>query len=291
MEGILLAVVNPDTNGVYAPVGTTIFGLKAGANNNGQSVVLQGTNAGAQNQGDYVHAVGDSAAYGNSGNRVIAIGNAAGYQNSASECIFIGDGAGQSNAAEQTVCIGVYAGVSSEDNYSVFIGPYAGEYSITSGSGLDIFIGSNAGGFAAGDRTIGIGTQALYNNGGDDVIGIGYHAGDNEFNLQGAVSNSIFLGKNPGSSNLNASGDVFMVYGTEYNSHPFLRGDMSARLLGIGCTPSYNLDVSGSGRITGLTNVSAAVIQNNLSLNTLNGASYPQTFGTTGQVLTVSLTA
>ena len=274
MDGIVLAVVNPDTGGIYSASGSTIFGLDAGVDNTGENVVFHGTNTGKGNTGSYVYGLGDSAAYYNTGTRVIAVGNAAGYQNIGSECIFLGDGAGQSNSGQQAICLGVYSGVSSGNDYSVFIGAYAGQYSATNGSGLDIFIGSNAGSFAYGDRTIGIGTNALRSNGGNDVIGIGFAAGDNEFNIQGVVSNSIFLGSNPGQSNLNASGNIFMVYGTEYNAQPFLRGDMSDRLLGIGCTPSYNLDVTGSARITADVHFTGLTSNSNPYILTVDGSGF-----------------
>ncbi len=48
--------------------------------------------------------------------------------------------------------------------------------------------------------------------------------------------------------------------------------------------------VSNNLTVSGLTTLSSLTIQNNLSVNQLNGASYPQVLGTAGQVLTISST-
>jgi len=55
-----------------------------------------------------------------------------------------------------------------------------------------------------------------------------------------------------------------------------------------GTTTVSSLNVLNAATISGLATLSAAIISNNLSLSRVNGAAYPQTFGTLGQSLTIS---
>ena len=294
---------------------TIAIGNSAGLNNTGERSVLVGTATGYSNAGSDVTAVGDhalfgntgvyasafgqnagllntaseciflgvNAGYSNSGFNTTAVGNFAGAHNTAEKCVFIGNQAGLSNAGEENIAIGVNCAQNAQLKSCILMGPYTGLSASTNLSGKSILIGSNTGQFSSGDSNIALGERALGNNVGNSVIAIGYLAGNNQNSVQGAVSNSIFLGSNPGPSNLNASGHVFMVYGAEYNAPPFLRGDISAKMLGIGCTPSYNLDVSGSANVSVSLMVSGLDVYsgiNNLSSQVQNLSSYVYSIST-----------
>jgi hypothetical protein len=58
-----------------------------------------------------------------------------------------------------------------------------------------------------------------------------------------------------------------------------------------GTTTVSTLNVGNATTISGLATLSSAIISNNLSLAIVNGAAYPQTFGTLGQSLTISSAA
>jgi hypothetical protein len=97
--------------------------------------------------------------------------------------------------------------------------------------------------FVSVSKQVGLGSGVLSGNTGSNVVAFGTGAGQNNGN-----SNMIFLGSNPGYSV--AADNQFIVYSTSA-AVPFLQGDVSARLLGIGRVPrtQYALDVSGT--ITG----------------------------------------
>jgi hypothetical protein len=94
--------------------------------------------------------------------------------------------------------------------------------------------------FVSGTRRFGIGSGVLSGNTGTNVVALGTAAGSN-----GTTENMIYLGSNPG-YNPPAS-NAFIVYSTS-TTVPFLQGDVSARLLGIGRVPrsTYALDVCGT---------------------------------------------
>ena len=94
--------------------------------------------------------------------------------------------------------------------------------------------------FVSANRRIGLGQGVLTGNTGTDVVAFGTAAGSN-----GSTNNMIFLGSNPGYTP--AVSNAFIVYSTS-TGVPFLQGDVSGRLLGIGRVPraDYALDVCGA---------------------------------------------
>jgi len=94
--------------------------------------------------------------------------------------------------------------------------------------------------FVSGNRRIGLGQGVLTGNTGTDVVAFGTAAGSN-----GSTNNMIFLGSNPGYNP--AVSNALIVYSTSAGV-PFLQGDVSGRLLGIGRAPraEYALDVCGT---------------------------------------------
>jgi hypothetical protein len=94
--------------------------------------------------------------------------------------------------------------------------------------------------FVSASRQVGFGIGVLAGNTGSNVVALGNGAGSG-----GTTNNMIFLGSNPGYTP--AVSNAFIVYSTSAGV-PFLQGDISARLLGIGRVPraEYALDVCGT---------------------------------------------
>ena len=88
-----------------------------------------------------------------------------------------------------------------------------------------------------------------------------------------------------GSSNItfDYSSGTLSVSATTIQNNLVVSGNISG-----GITILSSLSVWNDARINGVTTLSAATISNNLSLAVVNGATYPQALGNTGQVLTIS---
>jgi hypothetical protein len=199
----------------------------------GTYVNAHGISAGLANTGQYVDAIGFNAASSNTGSNVVAIGNNAGANNSGLTGIFIGQNAGLNNATTGSNVISIGQNAGSNNK---------GSYSV--------FLGSNAG---TGVSNVG------------NVIAIGTNAGSNN-----QYSNSIFLGSNPGYAN--PKPNTFILYSIS-TGFPTLQADLSFRYLGIGMSPSYSLDVSGTARfptaLINTLNVSTVNFQSSVTINSL----------------------
>jgi hypothetical protein len=146
--------------------------------------------------------------------------------------------------------VSVFTAAVGDSNYNVYVGSNAGNsYEFTrlcrnvtavgyaAGSSISnvsnsVYLGFNAGSAAAAaSNVIAIGANALGNGSSNIYIGSGAGA---------AGSNNIFIGHGiaPGTTN-----NTLRV-GT------LLYGDICSGTLGVGIVPSYNLDVSGSSRIS-----------------------------------------
>jgi hypothetical protein len=156
-------------------------------------------------------ALGYNAGNQNAGSYQTALGYAAGYQNSGSYQTALGYAAGYSNTGHYQTAIGSWTGHSNTGNYQTALGYAAGQ--------------SNA-----GDRVIGIGYEATSGNTAtaDDVVAIGYQAGKD-----------------------NTVANQFIVKQANINAVPLIQGDFSSGNVGINdATPTYRLDVNGTGRFT-----------------------------------------
>jgi hypothetical protein len=239
-------------------------------------------------RGLYVNSIGYSAALGNTGSYVNAIGCNAALNNSGSYLNALGYNAGSSNIGANLTSIGQAAGLSNKGDSVVAIGE--GACSTNSGSFV-VAIGSNAGWSNSGSNVIGIGVNAgQYNTGGNSIF-IGRNAGSNN-----QYSNSIIIGTNPSGYAATAPNTLLIYATTSYA--PFLQGDLSGILLGIGKAPTAALDVSGSSiisqtlTVSGLSTLSAARVVNGLNvsgLTTLSGVTMTSTFTSRGVATLSSL--
>jgi hypothetical protein len=93
--------------------------------------------------------------------------------------------------------------------------------------------------FVSVSSQVGFGRGVLGGNTGTNIVALGTSAGTG-----GSTSNVVYLGSNPGYNP--TSNNMFLVYSTSAGI-PFLQGDVSSRILGVGRFPrtSYALDVSG----------------------------------------------
>ena len=216
-------------------------------------------------RGLYVNSFGYSAAQGNTGSYVNAIGSNAGVNNSGSYLNAFGFNTGSSNTGSNLTAIGQVAGWSNKGDSVIAIGEGACS---TNSASLVIGIGSNAGWSNSGSNVIGIGMNAGQYNTGANSIFIGRNAGSNN-----QYSNSIILGINPSGYGATAH-NTFLVYATS-SAAPFLQGDMSGILFGIGKAPTTALDVSGSSvisqtlTVSGVSTLSAARVVNALNVSGL----------------------
>jgi hypothetical protein len=217
------------------------FGLNTGVR--GTDVIALGLSAAWKNSGTHVTGIGCNAVTNNSGNYVIAIGDDTGSSNIGCNVIAIGQTTAWSNTGTGIIAVG------------------DGACTTSSGAGV-IAIGSNALRDQGGSNMIGIGTNAGQFNKGNSGIFIGSNAGYNN-----NFSNALVLGNNPSGSYAIARHNTFLVYSTLCTA-PFLQGDMSGILFGIGKVPTTTLDVSGSALITrNLTVSGTATISSGIFTN------------------------
>ena len=114
---------------------------------------------------------------------------------------------------------------------------------------------------------MGIGNSALrgaVDAGGSNIIAIGLSAG-----LGSSGSNVIYLGSNPGGRQDYTN--RFIVYSST-SGLPFLQGDVTGMMLGIGKSPQVGLDVSGSGAFTNNLNVSGTATLPYANLTTVSAS-------------------
>jgi hypothetical protein len=226
----------------------------------------------------------------------VCIGYSAGYGNRAADLVAIGQNAGNSlSSGSNSICIGSNAGQDASNFRGIQLGDYAGYQHI---GRYPVMIGAEAGSKNNGNHSTGIGYQALMSNTGDRNIGIGMNAATNNsgwyvvaagyqaglsnkgssvvalgYNsgYQNAGTNCVFLGSNS-TSVINTScttDNTFYVYSTTQNT-PFLQGDMSANVLGIGTTPRAGFALTVQGSVQNRLNVSTAT--GTLNLTSANAA-------------------
>lgn len=237
----------------------------------GTDVIALGLSAAWKNSGVHVTGIGCNAVTTNSGNNVIAIGNDTGSSNIGCNVIAIGQTTAWSNIGSGVIAVGNGA--------------------CTTNSGATVIgIGLNALNDQGGSNTIGIGTNAGQFNKGNSGIFIGCNAGSNN-----NFSNALVLGNNPSGSYAITRPNTFLVYST-VSTAPFLQGDMSGILFGIGKAPTTTLDVSGSALITrnltvsGTATISSAILTNlSVSGTTSLSALTTSSFGGAGLTTLSSL--
>jgi hypothetical protein len=297
---------------------TVAIGCNAGLNSSGIRIVSIGAQAGVSNKGNDNIFIGYQPGINSSGILNVAMGFEAGASNMGSYNALLGYYAGKNNRGLHNVGVGTSAGQNTIGNYNTAAGLYAGsnitgDYNVTlgfqagvsnTGSG-NIALGIDAGRSNRGANNVGVGTAAGQNICGDHNIALGAYAGENtsggsnialgidagrsnkgntnvfigwSAGFSNSGNNCIILGSNSNTTSSNTSNNQFIVYSSIWSSPNFLQGRLDCNFLGINCnTPRYTLDVNGS-----------ANVQTNLLINQLQGASYPQTLGTAGQVLTIS---
>jgi len=216
--------------------------------------VCIGLSAGSRSVGPSLVAIGQSAGSGTNGSGyVVAVGFNAGLNNSGGQGVFIGCSAGVGNRGSNTVLLGQLAGSGNLSSNVVALGYQA---ALNNASSEVVAIGSSAAANNSGSYVVAAGYKAGQSNKGSSVVALGYNSG-----YQNAGTNCVFLGSNS-TSVINTScttDNTFYVYSTTQNT-PFLQGDMSANVLGIGVapTPGFALTVQGS-------------VQNRLNLSTATG--------------------
>lgn len=270
----------PDLSGL-----TTFNGIPILLNTVSKQICF-GVNTGVR--GTDVIALGLSAAWKNSGLHVTGIGCNALTTNSGTNVIAIGDDTGSSNVGGNVIAIGQVTGWSNIGSGVIAVGN--GACTTNSGAAV-IAIGSNAAWSNEGSNMIGIGTNAGQFNKGNSGIFIGRDAGSNN-----TFSNALVLGNNPsGAPYVITRPNTFLVYST-VSTAPFLQGDMSGILFGIGKVPTTNLDVSGNALITrnltvsGTATLSSAILTNlNVSGTTTLSALTTSSFGGAGLTTLSSL--
>ena len=273
--------------------GNICIGGSAGNSSTGSCNNFIGSAAGKVSSGSYVNAIGASAAYGNlgsyvdtmgyqagwqnvaTGSNLIAIGSNAGFSNWGASNIYIGAGAGNGGGPQynsnscNAIVIGSLAGVSTNGNAnignrSINIGKGS---STSQGAGDQIAIGTGAQGGYTGSIAIGagaiaggglrmlvIGSNVSGGTGAADVIAIGTNAGSNLPNL----SNNIYIGSNAGYNPTTAN---TLVVQSLASTAPTLQADLANRRLGVGCAPTYSIDV----QVTSAGSNGMRIAQNNTS--------------------------
>ena len=232
------------------------LGSGAGVGNTGlSSQICIGCNAGYQNLAQDLVAIGQNAGNSlSSGNLSVCIGTNAGQYASNFRGVQIGDSPGFRQVGRYPVMLGAEAGLNNNGHHAIGIGYQA---LMTNTGDRNIGIGMNAATNNSGSYVVAAGYQAGQSNIGSSVVALGFRAG---FNNSGG-NNCVFLGSNSDTfvNNPNTSNNTFYVYSTTRNT-PFLQGDMSANILGIGVapTPGFALTVQGS-------------VQNRLNLSTATG--------------------
>ena len=221
------------------------IGLTAGNRNTGPSLVAIGQSAGSGTNGSgYVVAVGFNAGLNNSGGQSVFLGCSAGVGNLGSNTVFLGQSAGSGNTSSNVVALGSRA-------------------AINNASSDVVALGTGAAANNSGQYVVATGYQAGKSNVGSSVVAAGYNAG-----FQNSGNNCVFLGSNSTSviNTPNSSNNTFYVYSTTQNV-PFLQGDMSANILGLGTTPTPGFGLTVQGAVQNRLNLSAATGILNLTSN------------------------
>jgi hypothetical protein len=228
------------------------LGTGAGVGNTGRyNQVCIGCNAGLTNTKDDLIAIGQDAGQSiSAGNYSVCIGFRAGIGATNAAAVQIGNAAGRAQNGLYPVMIGLTAGDGSVGNQVIGIGLE----SVSGNRGSDIVaIGQNAAANNSGSYVVAAGYQAGQSNRGSSVVALGFRAGfDNSGN------NCIFLGSNSSAfvNTANTSNNTFYVYSTTCNT-PFLQGDMSANVLGIGTNPRPGFALTVQGSVQNRLNLSA----------------------------------
>ena len=218
--------------------------------------VCIGCNAGASNiSANNLVAIGQGAGSNITSTQsgIVAIGNRSAWNLSGNgQGVFIGYYAGDKSSALSTVALGNYTASNNTGSNVVALGNQA---ALNNTSSDVIAIGTQAAQNNSGSYVVAAGYQAGQCNTGSSVVALGYNAG-----FQNSGNNCVFLGSNQSATNTaNTAKNTFYVYSTQSNK-PFLQGDMSENILGIGVvpTPGFALTVQGS-------------VQNRLNLSTATG--------------------
>jgi hypothetical protein len=279
-----LANTNAITDGAIG------IGFNCGSNSTGNNSVLVGAGI-RDTSGNNIVAVGTGAGAYYTGRNAVILGAAAagrifsggfvlprgegsihigsfaggGYQGDYS--IIIGWGAGIGGIGVNNTLIGYQSGFSINGARNVALG----ESALQNASGSsNVVLGMTAGQNLSANVCILLGDRAGFGSSGNSCISIGSNAGSNN-----SFSNSIFIGSNPGTSTLVTAPNTLLVYSTRSNV-PFLQGDISARMLGVGRAPSYPLDVSGTIRAGNIiSTISVGVVTASpVTLATTNYSTY-----------------
>ena len=198
--GIGLGAGQSNTGESLIAVGTSTAG-----NNSGASSTFIGQISGYNNTGDFSVGLGYSTLLNNIGNESIAIGRESSTDNTGSFTIALGTGSLRDNVKDDVIGIGFQTAKTNNASRVIAIGYRAADDFTNPNTPLEgnnvtetILIGSHAGhnqGLAAGSEvhshTIGIGSFALGNNNGSNVIAIGKDAG-----TANTQSNRVILGFN-----------------------------------------------------------------------------------------------
>jgi hypothetical protein len=235
--------------------GQVFLGLGAGrtARTVGDQVCI-GSNAGAESiYTTNLVAIGQGAGSNiTSTQPVVAIGSRCAWTLSGNgQGVFIGYYVGDKSSGSNTVAIGNYT-ASNNTGYNL-VG--LGNQTAVNNTGTHVIaIGENAATNNSGSFVVAAGYQAGLSNKGSSVVALGYNAG-----YQNAGTNCVFLGSNS-TSVINTScttDNTFYVYSTTQNT-PFLQGDMSANVMGIGTTPRPGFALTVQGSVQNRLNISTA---------------------------------
>jgi hypothetical protein len=222
-------------------IGAIAIGNIAGQSNQTNNAVAIGVSAGRILQGSSAVAIGFGAGTTGQGTNAVAIGNLAGLGIQGVDAIAIGDNAGQTNQNTGAIAIGSQAGQGTQGTNAIAIGNLAGRTNQTANSiiinatGLDLSSMDVSGLFIAPVRRVDGITQALYyNTSTSEIVYSDISSSGGGTNYWTLTGNNIY---NNNSENV-----------------------------GIGIsTPTYNLDVSGSSRISNRLYVSNSIHLGNTS--------------------------
>jgi hypothetical protein len=192
---------------------------------------------------------GDLEADNFSTNGITSVGTQAGDNNSGDLITVLGYQSGKNNTGRQLVSVGYQSATDNSADYASVLGYRAGY--LNSGIYLSS-VGYSAGRQNTGANQSSLGYTAGYINTGDNLTAIGYQAG-----RQNSGDNLVAIGHQAGY--LNTLNNQFIVQHTAANAIPLIQGNFESGSVGIGHSPEYKFDVSGSARITDTLTVNATV--------------------------------
>ena len=180
---------------------------------------------------------------------------------------FIGSGAGAlSTSGYLNTFVGYYAGQNTTGNQNNYFGSLAGQNATVGGA--NNFFGNYAGYLTSGSSNSFFGHQAGYNTStGQGNVAFGRSAGIS--NTTG--SNNTFIGYNAGNGSTGTLTNATAIgYNTQVTaSNSLILGNGAS--VGIGTTsPSYLLDVNGSGRFNGPVNFANGIVINSSGTSAAN---------------------